>query len=86
MGGLDDIHYQFSPYMVLVLPYLVKIDSEYHPSSPLSPVLGTRVIRGSHFLMTFMILQDSYMEPTCVGFDSVGHISRVLSPLICSVR
>ena len=33
------------------------------------PFLGTRVIRGSRFLMTFMILQDSYMEPTRVGSD-----------------
>ena len=27
--GKKVIHYQFSPYMVLVRPYMMKIDSEY---------------------------------------------------------
>ena len=31
---LQDIDYQFSPYIVIVRPYMVKIDSEYHLSHP----------------------------------------------------
>ena len=44
------IHDQFSPYMVLLSPYMVKIDCEYHlnpPSVSASVSVGDRVVCGA---------------------------------------